>query len=127
MASDTASRTAGVLVGLEGVGLIVLVVWQVVALIGGDSESVATGIALAVLTAVGAAAVLAFAVAVSRGQSWGRSGAIVTQVLILAVALGAVTGALAHPLIALALAAQAIAALVFLVLSARGGGADLSR
>ena len=47
------------------------------------------------LTAVGAAAVLAFAVAIWRGQSWGRSGGIVTQLLILAVALGAVTGAYA--------------------------------
>ncbi len=76
------------------------------------------------LTLVGAVAVLAFAVAIWRGRSWGRSGGIVTQVLILAVALGAATGAYAHPSTALILAVPAVAALVLLVLAARAAGRD---
>ncbi len=39
----------------------------------------------------------AFAVGIWRGWSWGRSGGIVTQLLIIAVAIGAMTGACAEP------------------------------
>lgn len=124
MTANTPARIAAALVGLEGIALVALVAWQVSALIGGDTVSIETAIALAVLTAVGAAAVLAFAVAISRGQSWGRSGGVVTQVLILAVALGAVTGAFAHPMIAVALAAPALVTLVFLVRAARRAAAE---
>lgn len=123
MRTNASARVAAILVGLEGVGLIMLAAWQVVSLISGDVESVPSAVALLVLTLVGAAAVVAFAVAVSRGRSWGRSGAIVTQVLILAVALGAVTGAYAHPVLAAALAAPAVVALVFLIAAARRAAA----
>jgi hypothetical protein len=119
MQTNALSRTAAVIVGVEGLGILALVVWQLVALLSGDTESVVSAVALLVLTAVGALAVLAFAVAVWRGHSWGRSGAVVTQLLILAVALGAATGAYAHPLTALGLAVPAIVALTMLVLSAR--------
>jgi len=113
------ARGAAALVGLEGLGLAALAAWQVVALVGGDSESAVSAIALIVLTIVGAAVVVAFAAAVLRGRSWGRSGAIVTQLLILAVALGAATGQYAHPLVGLVLAVPAVAALVLLFLAAR--------
>jgi hypothetical protein len=119
MQTNALSRSAAVLVGVEGLGILALVVWQVGALFAGDTESVVSAVALVVLTAIGALAVLAFAVAVWRGHSWGRSGAVVTQLLILAVALGAATGAYAHPLIGLALAVPAVVALALLVLSAR--------
>ena len=107
------------LVGLEGLGLAALVAWQVAAIIGGDTESIESALALVVLTLVGAAAVLAFSVATWRGQSWGRSGGIVTQLLILAVALGAATGAFAEPALALAIAAPALVVLVLLVAATR--------
>src|SRR5690349_12129126 len=97
-------RVAAVLVGLEGLGLVALTAWQVVAVVSGDTSSLDSSLALLVLSAIGAAAVLAFAIAVWRGRSWGRSGSIVTQLLILAVALGAATGAYAEPQVALALA-----------------------
>jgi len=122
MGTNAAARIAAVLVGLEGLALVALAVWQVVAMVQGDTGSIESAIALLVLTVVGAAALLAFAAAVWRGRSWGRSGAIVAQVLILAVALGAATGDYAHPLIALAIAMPAIAALVLLILAARDAG-----
>jgi hypothetical protein len=122
MRTNLSGRIAAVLVGLEGLGLVALVVWQILAVVRGDTESIESAIALIVLTLVGAAAVIAFAIAVWRGQSWGRSGGIVTQLLILAVALGAATGAFAEPALALAIAAPAIVVFVLLVLATRHAG-----
>ena len=92
MRTHVAGRIAAILLAIEGLAIVGLVVWQVGALVAGDTGSVESALALIVLTVVGAAAVLSFAVATWRGLSWGRSGGIVTQLLILAVALGAVTG-----------------------------------
>lgn len=122
MRTNTFGRIAAVLVGLEGLGLAALAIWQVVALVSGDTASVETALALVVLTVAGAALVLAFAVAIWRGRSWGRSGGIVAQLLILAVALGAATGAYADPLGAIVLAAPAVVVLVLLVLAVREAG-----
>jgi hypothetical protein len=47
-----------------------------------------------------------------------RSGGIVAQVLILAVALGAATGEYAHPLTAAAIAVPAVVELVLLIVTA---------
>lgn len=131
MRTTTLAGTAAVLVGLEGIGLVALVVWQIAAIVRGDTGAIETAIALIVLTAAGAAAVLAFAVAIWRVQSWGRSGGIVAQLLILAVALGAATGAYAAPVVALAIGAPAVVTLVVLVLAvrdaARSGRPDVDR
>ncbi|MFG6445092.1 histidine kinase [Microbacterium sp. P06] len=107
---------AAVVLGLEAVGVAALVAWQIAALATGDTVFLATALALMVLTIVAAAGLAAFAVATLRGASWGRSGGIVAQVLILAVALGALTGAGADPLIALAIAAPAALGLVLLLM-----------
>ncbi|WP_019182238.1 hypothetical protein [Microbacterium yannicii] len=122
MRTKLSGRLAAIIVGLEGIGVLALAVWQTAALLSGDTDSIESAIALVVLTVVGAVAILAFAVAIWRGQSWGRSGAIVTQLLILAVALGAATGAYADPAVALLLAAPAIVGLVLLVLAVRDAG-----
>ncbi|WJL95146.1 histidine kinase [Microbacterium sp. ET2] len=114
-----AHRIAGSLLALEGIGLLVLVGWQVVALAGGDTGILTTALALLVLTLAGAAIVLAFAGATWRRVSWGRSGGIVTQLLILAVALGAATGAYAQPFSALLLAAPGVVVLVALIWATR--------
>ena len=119
MRTNIAARVAGILLGLEALGLLALVGWQITALAGGDTESSTSAIALIVLTAAGAVLLAAFAAAAWRAQSWGRSGGIVAQVLILAVALGAATGAYAHPTTGLALAVPAVVTLVALVLAAR--------
>ena len=122
MRTNPIARVAAVLVGLEGLALVGLTVWQIVAVAVGDTAVIGSALALVVLTAVGAAAVLAFAVAIWRGRSWGRSGAIVTQLLILAVALGAATGAYAEPFSALLIAAPALVVLVLLLLAVREAG-----
>ncbi|MEV8266645.1 histidine kinase [Microbacterium sp. NPDC076911] len=119
MSTSKRERFAAILVGLEGIVVAGLVAWQVLALLSGDTGVLSTALALVVLTAVGAAAVLAFSVAIWRDESWGRSGAIVTQLLILAVALGAATGEFAHPITAVAIALPAVLTLVLLVLAVR--------
>ncbi|SDO53340.1 hypothetical protein SAMN04487848_1352 [Microbacterium sp. ru370.1] len=110
---------AAVLLGLEAVGILALAGWQTVALIGGDTDSVVSSIALIVLTVIGAAIVAAFAVATARDVSAGRSGGIVTQLLVLSVAIGAITGEWASPGIALLIALPAVIGLVLLVLAVR--------
>lgn len=114
-----AHRIAALLVALEGIGLVGLAGWQVAALAAGDTGNLATALALLVLTLAGAAIVLAFAVATWRCASWGRSGGVVTQLLILAVAAGAATGVYAQPLAALVLAGPALVTLVALIWAAR--------
>lgn len=122
MRTNVSGGVAAVLVALEGLGLVALVAWQIAAVAGGDTGSIESALALIVLTFVGAVAVLAFAVAIWRGQSWGRSGGIVAQLLVLAVALGAATGAFAVPSLALALAVPALVVLVLLVIAVRHAG-----
>ena len=115
-------RVAAVIVGLEGFGIVALAAWQLAAVFSGDTDSLASALALLVLTLVGAAAVMTFAVTIWRSISWGRSGGVVTQLLILAVALGAVTGSFADPSTGLALAVPGILGLVALVLAIRAAG-----
>lgn len=122
MRANPARVLSAALLGLEGLGLGALAVWQFFAMIAGDTASFASALALLVLTVVGAVVVLAFAGGVLRGRSWGRSGGIVTQVLIVSVAIGAATGEFAHPLTGLAIAAPAVATFVLLVIVARDAG-----
>ncbi len=110
---------AALVLGLEAIGVLALAGWQVVALVGGDTDSVLSSIALIVLTVIGAAAIGGFAVATARDVSAGRSGGIVTQLLILSVAIGAVTGEWAAPTTALLIAAPAVVGLVLLALAVR--------
>lgn len=119
MPTSAPARIAAIVLALEALGILALAGWQVVAIVGGDTDSLVSSLALVVLTVVGGAAVAAFAGATWRGSSWGRSGGIVTQLLILAIALGAATGAYAHPLIGAALAVPAVVGLVALVLAVR--------
>ena len=103
----------------EALGVTALVIWQIAALVEGDTSLLTTALALIVLTVIAAAALLAFGVATDRGMSWGRSGGIVAQVLILAVALGALTGIGADPLVAGAIAAPGGVGLVLLLLAVK--------
>ncbi len=122
MRTGLAEWTAGVLVTIEGAGVVVLAIWQALELLGGNTDSVTSAVALLVLTVIGAAAVLAFGIATLRDRSWGRSGGIVVQLLILAVAGGAATGAYAHPLIGLALAVPALLVLALLIVAVARAG-----
>lgn len=118
------ARVGAIILAVECVGLLVLAGVQVVDLAVGDVRDAVSGIALIVLTVMGAAAVGAFAAATWRGASWGRSGGIVTQLMILAIALGAVSGAYAQPLTGFLLAVPAIAGFVVLLLAVRQAGAS---
>jgi hypothetical protein len=113
------ARIAAALLALEAVGIAALAAWQVVALAGADTSDPVSAVALIVLTVIGAVAVAAFAGATWSGRSWGRSGGVVTQLLILAVAVGAVTGPYPHAGTAVALALPAVAGLMLLFLAAR--------
>ena len=123
MPTSTTERLASALLALEGAGLLVVAGIEIVALVTGDAADVGSSIALIVLTVIGALAVLAFAVATARGQSWGRSGGIVTQMLMLAVAFGAITGPAPSPGFALATAAPAIVGLALLIAATRRAAA----
>lgn len=116
-------RVAAGLLALESVALFVVAGWETVALVGGDSDDTGTSIALIVLTVIGAVAVAAFAVGTARGASWGRSGGIVAQLLMLAVALGALTGPAPALGFALLVAAPAVVGLVVLFAAARRAAA----
>jgi len=122
MRHDLLGSIAGGILVLEGAGIAVLAVAQAGAIVGGDTAALETAIALLVLTAVGAAIVIAFGVGTIRNRSWGRSGGIVTQLLILAIAIGAATGVYAHPLLGLQLAIPAIITLVLLFSAVRRAG-----
>lgn len=116
-------RVAAGWLALEALGVLVLAVWEFLALIRGDSESVPSSLALLALTVIGAAAVTGFAVAVWRGGSWGRSGGVVVQLLILSVALGTLTGEGADTRLAATIAVPAVVGLVLLIAGARAAGA----
>jgi len=115
-----ATRIASALLALEALVLVLLTGWQIVEMIAGEAASVTTSIALIVLTLIAAVGVAAFAFAVWTGRSWGRSGGIVAQVLIVAIAIGSVQGGAGHWGIALALAVPAVVTFVALIGSARG-------
>lgn len=119
MTTTTAERIGSAILALEALAVLVVTGWEIVALITGDTDDPVSSIALIVLTAIGAVALVAFAVAVWRGHSWGRSGGIVSQLLILAVALGAITGPNPSVPTALATAIPAAIGMVALFFAAR--------
>ena len=79
MRTNLSGAVAAVIVALEGIGVGALAIREIIAMIAGDTAAIDSAIALLVLTVVGAIALIAFAVAIWRGQSWGRSGGIVAQ------------------------------------------------
>tara|TARA_R110002020_G_scaffold12430_9_gene45655 strand:+ start:1595 stop:2020 length:426 start_codon:yes stop_codon:yes gene_type:complete len=120
--ANATTWAAAILVGLEGIAVAALAGWMMPSLIAGDTTDLGTAWALILMTVIAAVALFAFAIAILRDHGWGRSGAIVAQLLILAVALGAATGAYAHPLVALALAVPAVITLILVIAAARAAG-----
>ncbi|MDJ1112975.1 histidine kinase [Microbacterium dauci] len=127
MRTTAIERVAAVFLALEAIGVVALTAWELVALLRGDTAAVSSSIALLVLTLVVAAALAAFAVAVWRGGSWGRSGGIVAQLLILAIAGGTLTGPDAAPATAAAIAAPGVLGFVLLVAASRAAGPRTQR
>ncbi|MBV0894368.1 histidine kinase [Microbacterium sp. NC79] len=112
MKSRIAARIAATIMALEALVMMGLAILQVVELVKGNTASLTSAIALIVLTLIIGAGMAAFAWGLRTDQTWARSGGIVTQLMALAVALGAVTGQYAHPAIAAMIAAPAIVALI---------------
>jgi hypothetical protein len=88
-----------VVLGLEFLALVVVTVVLVVELIVAPATSVASGIALAVLSAVAALWLGAMLVGLLRVRPWVRSGIVVWQVLQGAIAIGAFQGVFRSPAI----------------------------
>jgi len=119
MGISLVERLAGAVLAAEAIALLAVIGWEIVALVEGDTIDVPSSVALIVLTAVGALALAAFAVSVWRRVSWGRSGGIVAQLLILAVALGAATGQYADAGTAVLLAVPGVVGFVLLLAASR--------
>ena len=115
---------AGVLVGAEGLVVVGAAAWHAVSLFAGPAVSRVSAVALLVLVAIGAVGVCAMAIGILRGQRWARSGGIVVQILLLAVAVGAATGQFAHPSVGLALGVPALVTLVLIIAAAWGTDRD---
>lgn len=122
MRTTGVERIAAAWLALEALGILLLAGWELLALVTDDTDSVASSIALLALTVIGAAAVIGFAAAVWRGGSWGRSGGVVVQLLVLSIAIGSVTGPGADAALAAVLSAPAVIGLVLLILAARAAG-----
>lgn len=117
--SQSATVAAAIIVALEGLVTLVLAVVEIGAILAGDTADLVSALALLVLTLVLGAGILAFAFGILRGRTWGRSGGIVTQVLVFAVGLGASTGPSPHPLIGAWLIIPAIIGFLLIIVAAR--------
>ncbi|WP_123656169.1 hypothetical protein [Curtobacterium sp. ZW137] len=105
-----------VVLALEFLALVVTTVALIVELLVSPASSVASGIALVVLTAIAALWLGSMLVGLWRGRSWVRSGIIVWQVLQGALAIGAFQGVFRVPAVGWALLLPALVAIT-LVLS----------
>lgn len=91
MRSPGLALAAAVVLAAEGASLLVFAVIEFAGLGAGDASSLPTAWALIVLTLIGAAALIAFAIGTRAGRSWARSGGVVFQVLAVALALASLT------------------------------------
>lgn len=105
-----------VVVALEFAALVVTTVVVLVEVLVSPASSIASGVALTVLTAIGALWLGSMLVGLWRGRSWVRSGIIVWQVMQGALAIGAFQGVFRQPAIGWALLLPALVAIT-LVLS----------
>lgn len=120
-----ATVVAAIIVLLEALTVAALALVQMLAILSGDVATVPTALALLVLTLVMGVGVFAFGIGLFRERRWARSGAIVVQILILAVALGEATGQIYGQLgVAIAIALPAAFALILLGVSGRKLRAD---
>lgn len=115
---------SAVILGLEGLALTAICVVELFALGAGDASSAASGIAMIVLTLIGAVALIAFAFGVLRRASWARSGGIVFQVLAIALALAALTIQPTPWPFVLILGTVGVAGLIALIATVRREGRD---
>ncbi len=127
MKSRIASRIAAAVMALEALVVLGLAGLQIVELFKGNTMSFTSAVALIVLTIIIGAGMVAFAWGLLTEQTWARSGGIVTQLMALAIALGALTGQFAHPAVAAAIALPAIIGLIAIFQAAKQTAADERR
>ena len=89
----------------------VLTVTMLIEILRNDSASVGSGVALVVLGVIATGWLVVVASNVLRGRAWTRSATVVSQVLQLAVAVGAFQGAFARPDVGWLLLIPAVVAL----------------
>ena len=85
------------LVAAEFAGAVALVLVLLVELLTDAPTSIGTAVALLVVAALVALGIGAVLLGVWRGRAWVRAAAVVIQVLIAAIGIGALQGALAQP------------------------------
>ena len=76
MRSPALVRTAATVLAIEGAAMLGFAVIELFGLGAGEAASLPTAIALIVLTLIGAAALIAFAVGTMRDRTWARSGGV---------------------------------------------------
>lgn len=111
---------------LEGAGLAIIALLELFGLGAGDAASIPTGVALVVLTLIGAGALVAFGFGVRRGRSWARSGGVVLQVLAIALGLASLTLQPIPWLFTAGVGLPGVVGLALLIASARREGAEQS-
>jgi hypothetical protein len=105
---------AVVLVGVEAVALLAAVGILIVDVASLTPSSLASALALLVLTALAAVWVSWIAVSLYRGAPWSRGGALFWQLVQLAIAFGAAQGTFAQPAVAAGIAVPSLVVVVLL-------------
>ena len=85
--ASAARRVLAVLVALQGALLVVVAALYLVQLATGEPRSVPGAVGILLLAGLGGLGLLAVGRALLRGRRWGRSPALVTQLIVLPVAL----------------------------------------
>lgn len=98
----------------EGAGLAVLTVLLIVDLLTVVPDSYASAIGITVLSAIGAAALVALAVQTVRGRPWVRGAIVTLQLIQLAIAVGCFQELVGRADLGVALLVPALLALVLL-------------
>jgi hypothetical protein len=111
---STALRLLTGLLFMEAAAMIVVVIVLIVDTLTLPAASLATAIALTVIVAIGAVFVSAVAIGALRRQGWVRGGAVIWQLVQLAIAIGAFQGTFAQPAIGWALLAPSLIVLILL-------------
>ena len=125
MRPHPAAIAASLIVALEGLVVLWLAALEIQGIAGGESAEITSAVALLVLTVIMGAGMIAFAWGILRGQNWGRSGGIVTQILVFAIGLGAVTGVIyPHVLLGLTIMVPGILGFVLILLATRRDPAE---
>lgn len=109
------ASTAGGLLLLEALGMLVIAGWTAISALGDGPQHVAGGLFLAALAAGSAFFLLQAGRAMLDGRSWSRAAAVVWQVLQLGVAAGTFDGGEGPVWLALILAALAVTVLVLVL------------